>query len=441
MATASQPFITSVTPFSGGVDLISVVNEAVNVTFGGTWVTGDTYTIVLTDSSSGLQTQVGDGFVTGVLPIYCFTYANKVYVLSQNTTSIPTAVYMSAIDDPTIWNDPNASGNGFIQLVNWYSTPEPIVAASVYQGQLAFFSRWTIQIWQTDANINNWQIQQTMPNMGTIAPLSVQSLGDLDVLFLSDTGIRSLRAQAVTLHAFINDIGSPIDLIIQNSLLTNEQTSTQACAGVEPFTGRYMLFLNGVIYVLSYYPSNKILAWSTYTPTDNTGKPFSPSRILVFNGQIYFYGLDQDGNSALYQYGGANNNTYDKTKAKFQTGFMDVKTPGTVKQFQAVDFVLNTAQGGQLISNPDSWSVFASIDPVSALDPTVINGPISAFFEKIYQGKANTFTGKQAYKYKRQGTHISIYGQSNGDGGIALAGGPATFSEMLIYYQAEQEKD
>ena len=93
----------------------------------------------------------------------------------------------------------------------------------------------------------------------------LMSLGDLDVLFLSPTGIRSLRVRETTLNAYVNDLGSPIDsLVINDFVQGNNAQNAQAI--VDPNTGRYWLFVpntsaaNGVgnIYVLSYYPSNKI---------------------------------------------------------------------------------------------------------------------------------------------------------------------------------------
>lgn len=429
MATAVQVLTGQITPFANGVAAVTTTEENYSVVFSGTWVAGDVWTVILTDQLTGLQTQVGDGFVSGIVPTFALTYDDKVYILSGST------VYMSAIDAPATWNDPNASGNGFITLTNWYSTTEPIISMSVYQGKLAFFSRWTVQIWNTDANLANWSIEQTLPNIGTLAPQSVQSLGDLDVIFLSDTGIRSLRARDITLNAFINDIGSPLDPIIQNALLAGNYAN--ACSGVEPATGRYMLFLNGVIYVLSYYPSNKILAWSTYLPTDSNGGVFTPFQMVVFQGAIWFYGLDSNGNQAAYQYGGANNNTYDRTRAKWQTGFLDAKTAGTIKGARAVDVVINSGQGGMELDKPDSWSVYCSMDQKSAGDPTQ-GFPGLTRWKNVYNSKASSFD-IQTLPYSDKGTHFSVYAQSNGDGNNG-AGGPATFSEVLLHYEPDNEK-
>jgi len=266
--TTTVPSVNTVGAFSGGINSYSGQGEEFTVTLGGTWALGDLVTLTFTDSTSAAQFQYGAGNVTGIGQAgvnqagFCYTFNNKVYILAG-----PSA-FMSGIATPTVFNDPNGVGNGFVTMTDFYGTAENLVSMSVYQGMLAFFMRFTTLIYAPNANIDNWSLFQTLPNIGTFAPNSVQALGGLDVLFLSDTGIRSLRSRETTLNAYVTDIGSPIDSLIQASLATN--TSAQnatACGIVEPSANRYWLYLNGVIYVLSYFPSNKIVAWSTYTPT------------------------------------------------------------------------------------------------------------------------------------------------------------------------------
>lgn len=420
-------------PFAGGVNNSPGTAQIWVLDFTGTYVTGDQYSVILEDSLSGLQTLVGAGNATAVVPTFVQTYSNKVYALGGNS------VYFSAINSPTVFNDPNGSGNGFVQLNNWYSTPEPIVSIAAYQGYLAFFARRTIQIWQVDANPNNWNINQVLTNIGTIAPLSVAQLGNLDVIFLSDTGYRSLRAENITLAAFINDLGSPIDQIIQTSLLAGTPTTNAAaCSVVEPLTTRYWSYLNGVIYVISYFPSNKIQAWSTYTPVDNTGNIMNIVGMLQYQGQVWLYGTDYNGNKAAWQYGGTNNNTFDNTKAKWQTGFFDAKTPGTLKQMSGVDIAVNAPQGGVPITLPDNWQVFVSADEKSAGNPVALGGT-NAMFTQVYKGTTSSFDLGSS-PYSDQGSHFSVYAESQGDGNNG-AGGPATFNLFILHQQAENENN
>src|ERR1700754_2777121 len=111
---------TTANSLGGGTASASGTGEDWKLTIGGTWVTGDTLTLQLTDSQTGVLTQIGAGNITGITPNYCYTYNNKLYMLSGNT------VYFSAIGLPTVFNDPTAAGNGFITMNDWFSTPEPL---------------------------------------------------------------------------------------------------------------------------------------------------------------------------------------------------------------------------------------------------------------------------------------------------------------------------
>ena len=202
---------TTCATMAGGVNAIAGVGADTEFTFGGVWATDDTYSVILTDNTTAVQTLIGAGNITNIKPTFVFTFNSKSYLLAGST------VYFSKAGQPTAFNDITTSGadNGFVKMTNMYSSSEPLLAASVYQGRLAFFSRRTTQIWIIDANPANWQISQILQNIGTVASLSVQPLGDLDVMFLSDSGVRSLRERDSSLNAFVNDLGSPIDLLIQ----------------------------------------------------------------------------------------------------------------------------------------------------------------------------------------------------------------------------------
>src|SRR5262249_13348032 len=145
----------------------------------------------LSESSNhnGLQVDIGKGDISGTTPSFCLTYGNKVYVLEGSN------VHFSDLGVPTSFNDINGVGNGFVNMLNYYYTQESLQAVAPYQGRLVFVSRQTTQIWQVSADPNQWQQVQVMPNIGTMAPESVKPVGELDVMMLSDSGIRSIRVR------------------------------------------------------------------------------------------------------------------------------------------------------------------------------------------------------------------------------------------------------
>lgn len=378
-------------------------------TFGGVWATGDTYTVLLTDATTGVTTQVGAGFVSGVLAVYVQTFSDKIYVLGGPT------VYCSAVGLPTVFNDPNATGNGFVSMVNWLSTAENLVAVAPYQGRLSFFTRRSTQIWAVSPLIDNWQQVQILQNIGTMAPLSVQPVGDLDVLFLSDTGIRSLRVHDSSLNAYVDDTGAPIDDLVQYGLLQSADGGVSACAVVDPKSGRYMVYLNGVIYVLSYFPSSKIRAWSTYLPTyqniDGTQHTITPKKFFIYQGQVYML-ADDAGDSVILRLGGTDNNQYDNATATVTLPFLDAKTPGHWKDSKAIDIV-----------SRGNWTLSGSLDYIGQ-EYTPI-GTVS---------QVTADTGR--IDFPGQGTHFSLKATcSDATGAPAIP----TLSSVLWHYEPANE--
>ena len=396
------------TAFSGGSNAVTGTGSEWQLAVTGTWVLGDLYTILLIDSQTGVTSQFGAGFVTGIQPVQVMTFNNKVYAIAGST------VYFSGVNQPTVWNDPNGDFNGFVTMTDYFATTENLVAMAAYQGRLAFFSRFTTQIFVTDPNPINWVQSQVMQNIGTFATLSVQSMGDLDVLFLSDTGIRSLRVRDQSLNAFVNDIGSPLDLLVQANLMGGTSTSNAAANGIiEPQSGRYWLYLNGIIYVLSFFPSSKITAWATYTPTyystkDGNQHSFVASQMAVFQGQVYIRATSDEGDIVL-QYAGPTKEQYDATVASFSTTWLDLKMPGTNKKAEGLDGALF---GG--------WIVSVGMDPQTGILNPIIDTNTPTFL----LGSVPV-TG--------DGFHVKIAASTTGDA-------KAKVSSLVFHYEKAEEK-
>jgi hypothetical protein len=366
------------------------------------FIVGDHITLDFVHTITALVDEVGFGLVSNINPQYCFTYGDKVYVLSSST------VYFSSSGVPTEWNDPNSRSAGFVDMSNFFRSPETLKAIAPYQGRLAFFSRYTTQIWTVNADPALWVQNQVLQDIGTLAPLSVRALGELDVFFLSDTGIRSLRVRDNTLNAYVDDIGSPVDQIVQSVLLSiSASTASAACGIVEPNSGRYWLFLNDTIYVFSNFLGSKIRAWARYNATySNAGvqTAFVPQKFVVFNGQVYCRDA-----AALYIYGGSNNNTYDNVVCTVESPWLDLKSPGTMKSALGIDVALDGA-----------WTISLGMDLASGL------------LQQAYVSSDDSFpTGIQPFS--ANGTHYKWKA-------ITTGSTTAKLSELIFHYQADQEK-
>lgn len=293
LITTCQALTGGAAPVAGqGSDTILTVSNL----GGGDWTAGDNFTIQLTDTTSGVQTQVGFGNVTGLSPTFAMTFEDKLYFLSGPD------MYISALTDPTDFDDVNAPGDGFIELGNQAGTPENQVAMAPYQGYMAIIARRTVQIFAIDPDPSQNARQQTISNIGTFAKLSVQSLGDQDVLFLADSGFRSIRPRVASLNAEVIDLGTPVDSLVQALLVTlTDAEKATACAVVEPSANRYMCYVPGhagavgSIYALSKFggsgqnanPLDVIEAWTTYTPSYQI--PVVPAAMVfpVTAGKVY----------------------------------------------------------------------------------------------------------------------------------------------------------
>jgi hypothetical protein len=255
----------------------------------GTWVQGDIYAVSLT--INGVTYQIGGGAINFSQASFCYTYGKRIYLLAG------ARVGMSGINLPTKFNDPNVAGAGYIDMSNTIGSNEALVSMSHYQGKLAFASRHYVQIWQPSANPANFQQLQTLENTGVVAKLCMWPLGDLDIFYLADTGVRSLRARDVSSNAYVNDTGAPIDQLI--AILYQTCTAAEisaACMCVDPKFNRLFVFIPNTasgnqFYVLSYFPNLKVVAWSTFLPTYQDGagvqQAIRPVQMFVRNGVVY----------------------------------------------------------------------------------------------------------------------------------------------------------
>ena len=342
----------------------------------GAWAVGDTWSLDIT-TNAGDTYVLGKGNLTGSSPTTMHVGEDRVFV------SIGDQFNFSAVGEPTLWEDQN-TGAGFVRYTSNYGAADTVNGFSDYQGRLAVYGRRSIQIWTPDADPASFVRNQVLENIGTMAPFSIQAIGELDALFLSDTGIRSLRVRDSSLNAFVADLGSPIDALVQTALeLVSDTTKAAACAVVEPTENRYWLFLNNTIYVLSYYPSNKIIAWSTYNPTYGAGQDsFAPQKFAVFDGQVYARDA-----SAVYSYGGSSGVEYDTCVAIVQTPFLSGAkddSPATVKTAKGID----VAMSGE-------WILSAGMDWVSQT------------LEEVYDASQASFDGG-TIPFDSKGTHFSL---------------------------------
>lgn len=247
-----------------------------------------------------------------------------------------------AISDPNNTDNPGA---GFIDLTSIDSESDNLQGLEIYYKQMAAFARTTTQLWNLDPDPAQNSIDQVL-RIGTMAPRSVKQFGTGDVLFLSDSGIRSLKAINASMAAAVNDVGSPIDKIMIKLVRTEYDAVTRAVAEVMPMSGRYWLAIGSTVYVLSYFPAAKISAWSTYSV--NFPIEFLTTcmnRAIMRSGDV------------LMMYGGPSGVDYDYSQVTVVTPMMSADTPTTWKKPISIDLMVQgvwALQAGMLANNPDA---------------------------------------------------------------------------------------
>ena len=212
--------------FAGAVAATLAIGQREKIRFVGTWANGDTWTIRFTSTTSGDFT-VGKGNIAGLTFASGFKLRNRMYL------GVSTGFALSSNGDVTAWEEQDP-GAAVISFLSQFGPQDTVRAFASIQGRLAVFGGLSTQLWTIDADPANFALQQVLDNTGTIAAQSVKSIGDLDVMYLDSTGIRSLRAKESTLNASVNDIGTAIDLTIRAALVSYD--ASLACAVVEPTT-------------------------------------------------------------------------------------------------------------------------------------------------------------------------------------------------------------
>ena len=182
---------------------------------------------------------------------YARTWRTKMYRLSGphlrfSGINNPAQPILSSVTEP---------GAGFINISLNDPEGEQLESMEVYDDQMALFARLQTQIWKLDPDPTKDTLTQVL-RIGTLSPRSCVQFGTGDVLFLSDSGVRSLKAQSstLTLAASVGDVGSAIDLLLIPRIRDDPSGCEIADAVVQPIQGRYWLAIRDTIYVLSYFP-------------------------------------------------------------------------------------------------------------------------------------------------------------------------------------------
>jgi hypothetical protein len=317
------------------------------------------------------------------------TLGNRIYA------GYGRVLFFSALGDPTTWAPATSGkpGAGFIELGSNWGSDEKILALDVYQGNLAVFLRDTIQIWRPDPDPTKFQLLQVLPNIGTMAPRSVQAFSDADVFFLADSGLRSLRARDSSSNATTTDIGTPIDVLLRDLQAQKPEDARKARGLLEPVNGRYWLSIGDEIYVFSYFPGSKVSAWSRLLP----GWPVQELEAI---GNVV---LARSGDT-IYVYDGTGEDYGDDYLCEVVMPMLDGGNPATEKALHGMDAVARGA-----------WMIELGTDPARP------------------DARELVATVSQA-TYSQQRLAVDGYGSHFGIRMTHRGAGPASFASIMLHF-------
>jgi hypothetical protein len=273
------------------------------------------------------------------LGTFALAHNEKMYVVNQSLLNI------SAITDCTHWDAvffPPGAGQIDMSMVA-EGTPT-LLAMADYQGDLALFGLKHILIWHMDPDAELNFKRQVLHRTGLCAPHALVAYSEGDVMYLSLSGIRSLRVRSGVDEAFAADIGTLIDDLVRAKVeaATFDFRQRHFWAEVEPRHGRLWMALHDTIYVLSYFPESRISAWTIY---DASAHPVD--MMNAADDRVYW----RSGNDIIV-YSGEGGTTYDATEAVARLPYIDGGKLATSKNWSAIDAAV-----------VGTWQIRASFDP------------------------------------------------------------------------------
>lgn len=393
VTTAGDAAVADYVNLAGGAAAVAAVAQEVEFTPTGTYEDDDTFSVTINDSVYSVSG------ADATYASYVKTFRDKVYAVFGSLMGFSGFRGDPPAPDPTAWLT-TYTGAGVVNLVTQDEGAAELVSIGVYQNRLAFFGRRAVQIWSVDPDPEKNFLVQVLTNVGAVASRAVVSLGDIDLFFLSETGIRSLRARDSSNLASTQDVGTAIDSdVISHMRSLSADTISRACAVVDPVEGRVWISIGGRVYVFSHFPGSKVAAWSTYEPG------FTIEDFATANGRVYC----RSGNS-VYLYGGATGEDYDEqTVVTVQVPFLDAGTPATTKTFRALD-----------IGCEGTWQVSLSLSPA---DPDQI--------ELVGNVAGTTYGLQDRFPVAGQSTHFSVTLTHTG-------GGYARLANMVMHYDVSE---
>ena len=276
------------------------------------------------------------------------------FVLSHNKRMWGTWVdklNFSEEKHPNNWEDTTTTQENQFDFSTITSRAPKLLSIAEYRSDLAIFGRRHIICYHMDAQLEQSYKRFVLQGTGTFAPHSVTCFGEGEVMYLDISGIRSLRARDSTDMGFAADIGNMIDELVKSKIavMTADEKKFNVWGVVDQRSGRLWMALHDKIFVLSYYPTSRISAWTWYDATTAPVDYMNNS-----DDSVYWRSVDD-----VICYGDVDGTTYDDTEALIRIPYIDAAKPASMKNWTGLDMAIY-----------GTWSVKGSFDPTA---PTALD--------------------------------------------------------------------
>ena len=236
-------------------------------------------------------------------------------------------VYFSALLDGT---NLSTGDSGYLSLIDVFPNGDEVVGLAAHNGFLVIFGKRNIAIYANPIDVTRLELVDLIANVGCIARDSIVNTGT-DVMFLSDTGVRSIARVIQEKSAPINDISFNVrDELV--AFVEAETNKIKIKATYYPKDAFYILTLPTSKYVFCFdlrgrlqNGASRVTIWDSLEPT---------ALHVTYTGDLF---LGQEG--YIGKYFGFLDDTVTY-RLRYYTNYFDLGNPTTMKFLKKGNFVV-----------------------------------------------------------------------------------------------------
>ena len=236
-------------------------------------------------------------------------------------------VYFSALLDGT---NLSTGDSGYLSLIDVFPNGDEIVGLAAHNGFLIIFGKRNIAVYANPIDVTRLELVDLVANVGCIARDSIVNTGT-DVMFLSDTGVRSIARVIQEKSAPINDISFNVrDELV--AFVEAETNKIKIKATYYPKDAFYILTLPTSKYVFCFdlrgrlqNGASRVTIWDSMEPT---------ALHVTYTGDLF---LGQEGYIGKYFGFLDDTATY---RLRYYTNYFDLGNPTTMKFLKKGNFVV-----------------------------------------------------------------------------------------------------